>query len=428
MLKRRSWFLPVLLLLALALIAAACSPDAAEEATTTSQAAGTTTTEVETTTTVVNTTTTQPEDDGLGAGTYKFGFTAVTTGGVAFAGVPHANGLMLAQREINDSGFLGEGVTIEFQIEDAGGDQPTAIAINDAYIADDSILGLICCALSSVAGAIQPNVEASGIPWVDHAAIAPTITDPENAFRSFPLSQPSTAAIAAVAIEAFQPGTAVVTVTADNDGLLSDRDANLEALEAGNVEVLDVIDTFAEDTDMSGPATQVIALDPDIVMIAQLGNTEVLMIQELRDRGYAGPIVGNLAIATAETWEQAGDTLLGTVMPLAFFAGNPSPMVQEFAALYEAEYDTVPDIFAAQGWQAAWYMATALKNGGEGTRDAVLQGLRDIETMDTVFGTLTWDDRGEATIEEWTFVQWSPEGELVLWDGTDGGLLPNVNE
>ena len=199
-------------------------------------------------------------------------------------------------------------------------------------------------------------------------------------------------------------------------------------MNAGNVEVLGVIDTFAEDTDMSGAATQVLALEPEIVFLAMLGNTEVLMVQELRDRGYAGLIVGNLAIATAETFEQAGETLLGTILPLAFFAGNPSQMVQDFAALYEAEYDTTPDIFAAQGWQAAWFVATALKNGGEGSREAVLEGIRQIDSMETVFGNLTWDARGEATIEEWTFVQWNADGELVLWDGTVDGVLPNVNQ
>lgn len=428
----------VSLLLVLALIAAACGDD---DATTTTEDAGTTatttadTTEATTATTTATTeateattTTAAAPAEGLAAGTYTFGFTAVTSGAVAFAGVPHLNGLELAQREINASGFLGEGATIEFLVEDAGGDQPAAIAINDTYIANDDVLGLVCCALSSVAGAIQPNVVAAGIPWVNHAAIAPTITDPDHAFRSFPLSQPSTAAIATAAIEALAPANAAVVVTADNDGLLSDRDANLEALDSGGVEVLGVVDTFAEDTDMSGPATQVIALEPEIVFLAMLGNTEVLMIQELRDRGYAGPIVGNLAIATAETFEQAGETLVGTILPLAFFAGTPSDMVQDFAALYEAEYDTVPDIFAAQGWQVAWFMATALKNGGEGTRDAVLEGIRAIDSMETVFGNLTWDDRGEATIEKWTFVQWNADGELVLWDETAAGILPNVNQ
>jgi branched-chain amino acid transport system substrate-binding protein len=429
MLHGRKWFLVVALVLAFGLVAAACGDDdtsATTEATSATTAATTATTAAPTTTAGASTTAAAPE--GLAPGTYTFGFTAVTSGAVAFAGVPHLNGLQLAEREINASGFLGDGVTIEFLVEDAGGDQPTAIAINDAYIANEDVLGLICCALSSVAGAILPNVVAAGIPLVDHAAIAPTITEPDNAFRSFPLSQPSTAAIAAAAIEAFAPANAAVVVTADNDGLLSDRDANVDELDTAGVEVLGVVDTFADDTDMSGAATQVIALDPDIVFLAMLGNTEVLMVQELRDRGYDGPIVGNLAIATAETFEQAGDTLLGTILPLAFFAGNPSQMVQDFAALYEAEYDTTPDIFAAQGWQVAWFVATALKNGGEGSRDAVLQGIRDIKSMDTVFGTLTWDARGEATIEEWTFVQWNADGELVLWDGTAAGILPNVNQ
>jgi len=426
MFRQRRWFSVTVLTLVLALVAAACGDDDATTTTTTEGTAATTATTAGTATTAAPATTAAAE--GLAPGEYTFGFTAVTSGAVAFAGVPHENGLLLAEREINASGFLGEGVTIKFLVEDAGGDQPTAIAINDAYIANDDVLGIVCCALSSVAGAIQPNIVAAGIPWVDHAAISPTITDPDNAFRSFPLSQPSTSAIAAAAVAAFAPSNAAVVVTADNDGLLSDRDANLAALEAGSVEVLGVVDTFADDTDMSGAATQVIALEPEIVFLAMLGNTEVLMVQELRDRGYDGPIVGNLAIATAETFAQAGDTLVGTILPLAFFAGNPSQMVQDFSALYEAEYDTTPDIFAAQGWQVAWFMATALKNGGEGTRDAVLGGIRDIDSMETVFGNLTWDARGEATIEEWTFVQWNADGELVLWDGTAAGVLPNVNQ
>ncbi len=429
---------------ALALVAAACGDGDSEAttattaapATTATTAAQTTTTAAQTTTTAAATTTTEAMEeeameepaDGLAPGNYQFGFTAVISGAVAFAGVPHLQGLQLAEREINETGFLGEGVTIEFLVEDAGGDQAAAIAINDGYIANDDVLALVCCALSSVAGAIQPNVVEAGLAWVDHAAIAPTITDPDNAFRSFPLSQPSTAAIAEAAVAAFAPDNAAVVVTADNDGLVSDRDATLGVLDSSGIEVLGVIDTFADDTDMSGAATEVISLGPDVIFLAQLGNTEVLMVQELRDRGYAGPIVGNLAIATAETWEQAGETLLGTVLPIAFFAGKGDQMVQDFAAKYQAEYDTTPDIFAAQGWQVAWFMATALKNGGEGSREAVLDGVRQIQSMETVFGTLTWDARGEATIDAWTFVQWSPDGELVIWDGSAEGLLPNINQ
>lgn len=429
----------LVLALAMALVAAACGDGDSEATTATTAAPATTTTVAATTTTAAQTTTTAAQATttteameepvaGLAPGNYQFGFTAVVSGAVAFAGVPHLQGLQLAEREINETGYLGEGVTIEFLVEDAGGDQAAAIVINDAYIANDDVLALVCCALSSVAGAIQPNIVEAGLAWVDHAAIAPTITDPDNAFRSFPLSQPSTAAIAEAAVAAFAPSNAVVVVTADNDGLVSDRDATLSVLNSTGVEVLGVIDTFADDTDMSGAATETISLGADVIFLAQLGNTEVLMVQELRDRGYAGPIIGNLAIATAETWEQAGDTLLGTVLPIAFFAGKDDPMVQDFAAKYQAEYDTTPDIFAAQGWQVAWFMAHALKNGGEGTRDAVLEGVRQIQSMETVFGTLTWDARGEATIDAWTFVQWSPDGELVIWDGSADGVLPNINQ
>ena len=423
--KRTRWRV-LAVMLALALVAAACGDD--DSGSDTTAAPATTTTQATTTTTSGDTTPTTAAAEGLAPGTYTFGFVAITSGAVAFAGVPHENGLKLAVDEINASGFLGDGVTMEFLIEDAGGDQPTAISITDSYVANDDVLGIVCCALSSVAGAIQPNMEAAGIPWVDHAAIAPTITDPPNAFRSFPLSQPSTGQIAQAAIDAFQPAKVALAVTADNDGMQSDLKANTDVIEAAGVEILDIVETFAEDTDLSGPATQVIALDPDVVFLAQLGNVEALMIQELRDRGYAGPIVANLAIATTETFEQVGDTLAGTVLPLAFFRGTPTPLVEEFVSKYESKYDIDADIFASQGWQVAWYLARALKEGGEGTREAVLEGIKGIDTMETVFGTLTWDDRGEPSVEKFTFVQWSADGELVVWDGTAEGLLPNINQ
>lgn len=373
-----------------------------------------------------------PEDDsseaeGLPAGEYKIGFVALKTGGVAFAGVPHFEGLKLAEREINASGYLGEGVEIVFVDQDAGGAQDQALNIANQFIADPDILGLACCALSGVLGALLPVVQEADIAIVNHAAIMRDVTGIPQGFRAFPLSQPSTKEIAEVAIDAFGVENAVVVVTADNDGLVSDKDATLEALDAVGA-TYSVLDTFAADVDMSGPATQAIAEAPDAIFLAQLGNVEVLMVQELRDRGYAGPIVGNLALATQEQWDAAGDTLVGTVLPLAFFHESENPLAQEFTALYEAEYGEFPGIFAAQGWALGWHYARALLEAEELTRQGIIDSLSGIETADTVFGRLTWDPvTKEPAVERFTYVQWSDEGRLVLWDGTAEGLLPNVN-
>lgn len=364
---------------------------------------------------------------GLAPGEYQIGFIAVTSGGVAFAGVPHLEGLKLAEREINASGYLGEGATIVFVDRDAGGVQEEAVNIANRFIADPDILGLACCALSGVLGALLPLVEEADIAILNHAAITRAVTAIPQGFRAFPLSQPSTKEIAEVAIEAFGVKNAVIAVTADNDGLVSDKDATIEALTAAGA-AYTVIDTFQADVDMSGSATQAIAAQPDVIFLAQLGNVEILMVQELRDRGFAGPIIGNLALATQEQWDVAGDTLVGTALPLAFFHESQNPLAQEFTALYEAEYGEFPGIFAAQGWALGWHYARALLEAEEIDRKSILESLAQIETAETVFGRLTWDPvTKEPSVERFTYVQWSDEGRLVLWDGTAAGLLRNVN-
>lgn len=358
----------------------------------------------------------------LPAGNYRFGHIAVESGATAFAGNQAVRGIKVAVEEINESGYLGDGATIEITSVDGGAEPPTAIAEMTSFAADDEILGIICCTFSSVANAILPTVEELGMPLVVYAAISPTVTDSPNVFRSFPLSQPSHEEMTIKSIEAFAPETAVVTVTADNDGMLSERDIIVEQLEAGGVEVLATVDTFAADTEFSGPATQVIDLNPDVVYIAQLGATASPLIRELRQRGYDGEIVANLAIGVQAQYDVAGEAMDGAVFPIAFSPFSETEAAVNFIERYEAMFpDEQIDQFAAQGYQAAWMMAMGLRNGGEGTRDALLAGLGEVTEADFPMGSLVWDERGEPSkTDSWQYLQWS-EGKIIAWDGTAAG-------
>ncbi len=368
-----------------------------------------------------------PVEAPVAATTVKIGYTPILSGGVAFAGVPLADGAELAVMEANESNFLGAGVTIELVGEDTGGDQATTIGNLDKLIADEDVLGVVCCALSSVSGSLLPVAEEAEIAMIGWGAIAPNLSESPVFWRSFPNGSLSTPLITDDAIAAFGPSTAVVTRTADNDGMIADSAIYVERLEAAGVELLAVVDTFADDTDMSGPATQVIAENPDIVFTGQLGNTEVLMIAELRDRGYDGPIVGNLALAPQSIFEQAGDTLLGTVFPLAYFPGNPASASQHFTELWNANQDVEPDIFAAQGYMAVWMLLNGIKAADSYDRAAVLAGVESLTGANTPEGQLEYIDH-EAPTDSFVYVQWSSDGTQTVWDGTSAGLLANVNK
>ena len=69
-----------------------------------------------------------------------------------------------------------------------------------------------------------------------------------------------------------------------------------------------------------------------------------------------------------------------------------------------------------------------IKRGGAPERATTLTGLGTIDSLATAQGNLVFDANGEASTDAFVNVQWNADGELVLWDGTAAGLLPNVNQ
>ena len=97
-------------------------------------------------------------DEGSGDGsTYLVGFPALTSGPAALAGVPIVEGAQLAVKEINETGFLGEGAEIELKHSDIKSDPAQAIALYRQYVADGAS-AVLCCGLSSEAGALAPVI------------------------------------------------------------------------------------------------------------------------------------------------------------------------------------------------------------------------------------------------------------------------------
>jgi ABC-type branched-subunit amino acid transport system substrate-binding protein len=205
-----------------------------------------------------------------------------------------------------------------------------------------------------------------------------------------------------------------VVVTADNEGQMGILGYKTEVLDRMGIEY-EVIETFAADTDFSGPATQIIALEPEAVIITQTGEAAALTVKALREFGYDGFILGNDTLSNRDLFEVAGDTLVGIPMPVTFSPVDPRDPAQNFLNLYKTEYGKDPDIYAAQGYQAMWMMVMGLKAGGEGTRAAVLQGLLSLSEIPTPGGTFTIDEEGQAHAQEISFIQWNEDLELAPW-------------
>jgi branched-chain amino acid transport system substrate-binding protein len=103
------------------------------------------------------------------------------------------------------------------------------------------------------------------------------------------------------------------------------------------------------------------------------------------------------------------------VWPVDFDASQSAPSSQKFVADYTAEYNEPPLNYAAEGYDAAWFLARSIKDSGDASRTGIKSGMATEagKTADGALGAdLTWKD---GTIQV--------PGVVVQWDGTAAKLL-----
>ncbi len=108
-----------------------------------------------------------------------------------------------------------------------------------------------------------------------------------------------------------------------------------------------------------------------------------------------------------------GDTTLvdGSVFLTPFFANATDEKTTNFVAAYQEAYGTVPDQFAADGYDAVYAIAAALEKAGSADNAALVAAMHEIE-LDGVTGTMTWDENGDAT------------KDAILAKIENGGIVP----
>ena len=180
------------------------------------------------------------------------------------------------------------------------------------------------------------------------------------------------------------------------------------------MEVTKSVETTSATQDYSSAIQQVLDSDPEVVSILQIGAANPTAMTQLRQAGYTGKVLGNSG-ASAGNLEPAGADGAGMAWPVDFDASQEAPSSQQFVKDYTAEYGEAPLNYAAEAYDAAWFLARSIKNAGDASRDGIKDGMKTEagKTADGALGSdLAWKD---GTIEV--------PGVVVEWDGTQTELL-----
>ena len=352
----------------------------------------------------------------------KVGIELPMTGGEAPNGVPTANGVALALKQITVPGFT---ITINQQDDavngkhnaDQGAKNMTALAN------DPAVLFVVGPYNSSVAQAEIPVTNAAGLVQCSPANTAVSLTKGDSAVALRKTNPTKIAYVRVATTDDNQgAGTADIaynTVGAKTAYVLDDTQTYGKGLAAGFTDAYKIFGgtiVGAEgvpDTtvDFSAQITNIKGKAPAIVMYGGVTTSGLgLFRKQMASAGLANiPIVGGDGIndGSAKTDSSFlniagadGDT--GAYSTVAAIHDIPNPT--KFASDYKAQFSSDPGSYSAPGYACTQIFLAALKAVGTGVTD--LATLREkirayvvdpANKFDTVLGSVGFDANGDTT-------------------------------
>jgi branched-chain amino acid transport system substrate-binding protein len=330
------------------------------------------------------------------------------TGPVSFAGLNAQKGIDLALEQIEEDGLL-EGTTIEVDTRDSSTSPQEAASFASQAIADPSYVAIIGPEASAQATAVSPIVDQQGMPTVYIQAGSEGVVIGDYTFRITP---PAASYFDIAGDYAEQQGVATASVlfNSGNPTLVQLGEQTVPELAGEHgFEVVSSGGVEATQQDFTTPASSIAGENPDAAFLMVQGPQYPVAITQLRQAGYQGELIG-MSAAGAGNLASAGEGADGFVWPTNFTADQDVESTQTFVEAYSAKYDgEVPNNYAAEAYDAMWFLARGLAEAGSADRTALQEGLA------AVAGEGFAGAQGEVSFEG---NDARVPGVLVRWDGT----------
>jgi len=178
--------------------------------------------------------------------------------------------------------------------------------------------------------------------------------------------------------------------------------------EKAGLNIVESIPVQTTTQDFTSPAQELARKDPDAVVMLLLSSQSVTAMTQLRQAGYDGQFVGNTNNAGGNA-AQAGKHAVDMVYPVDFSAAQADPQAKQFTDSYKKEFGELPKTYAAEGYDAVWWIARAIKASGDSSRAGIRDGLEQVakEGFTGAMGEITFEGNDMRV-----------PGVLARWDGT----------
>ena len=356
----------------------------------------------------------------------KIGINAPLTGDIPKVGEGSKYAAMLWLEDIEKLGGLQVGKKIydvELIIEDNESKAESAVKANTKMITQDDVLVVIGPQSSKQAvpaGEVANKYKTVMIsPWSTNPN---TTLDRPFVFRGCFLDPFQGPVVANFITEEFGFTKAAVLYDVASDYPKGLAEVFKEAWEkkhgAGSVVAYESFTT--KDTDFSSQLTKIVKSGAQVLFTPQYYNEVPLIVNQAKDLGWTGPIVGSDSWGSAETVELCGKACYGQFFSSHYAAAGAKGATKAFIDRYLDTYGYVPDDVAALTWDALRLAQQAIQNAGKITgriakdREAVRDALAQIKNFQGITGNMTFTEEGDP-IKCAVIVKINDQGEYEFY-------------
>lgn len=291
-------------------------------------------------------------------GTYTIAFEGPLSGDNQQLGINEVNGVQLAIDQANKSGNLG--FTLKLLKADDQGDPSKAPAAAAQVLQDNSVVGVIGPSFSGATKAVGKTYGAAGMAVISPSATNPTLTT--LGFPTFHRIIPSDNVEGTQAADWLAKKTKKIYVVDD----LSDYGKGVadavqkEAQSKGVTVVRTGVD--AKTTDYSAAAQAVKGSGAGALFYGGYDAQAALFAKSLNAVGFTGIKIGGNGIKSSVFTQQSGSAGNGWYFSCGCLDATTAPAAKQFAADYQAAFNTPPSTYSPEAFDATNALITAIKD------------------------------------------------------------------
>ena len=329
------------------------------------------------------------------------GATGPLTGDASSYGISVRNGAMLAVEEINAAGGFN-GIKLKFVMKDDKATAEDATAGYNSLMDEGMQIALGSVTSGSCKAFAAQSVEDNLFFMTPSASEAAVIEGRNNAFRvCFGDPDQGTLAVKELKAKGYQNIGAIYDISDSySSGIYAAFKAEMEAQG-----MTFQTQTFDKDNNKDF-STQVEALKACDVIFLPIYYTEAgLIAKTCASKGCTAALFGCDGLDGVA--DKIDSTVTNKITYITPFAVNSQDAVpKKFVEAYKAKYNTLPDQFAADGYDAVYALYQAMKAAG--IKDAKIEASELCEAvkkaitaegfkLDGATGVMTWDASGACT-------------------------------